>query len=198
MRYPVLTDEQLDEEIKPVLKGLRLGPILRDFFLHWATLGAFIGFGSVWASEKTWAAFHPSSAWIFSVILGSGIAAAGPVLLRIWAIRRYLTRTNAELREQVEKDWSILTRRGWVGRLVRFSLAAAVLVGTSTGLLLSILFPEERFLESTLATIGVVTGMFLVPLVPMVFGGRALLIGKLKRRVEGTLLPKEDPSSDQV
>ena len=133
LRYPVLTNEQLDEEITPVLKGLRPGPILRDFFLHWATLGAFIGFGSVWASEKTWATFHPSNAWILSVILGSGLTAAGPVLLRIWAIRRHLTRTNVELREQVEKDWSILTRRGWVGRLIRYSVAASVMAGTFFG-----------------------------------------------------------------
>ncbi len=198
MKSTALTDQQLDNEIEPVLKALRPAPILKFFFLNWATLGAFIGFGSVWASEKTWATFHPSGAWILSVVLGSGLAAAGPAFVRIWGVRRFLTRTNAELREQVEKDWSILTRRGWVGRLIRFSLAASVLAGTSMGMLLSMGFPEERFLGSTLATIGVMTGLFLVPLLPMAFGGRALLIRQLTRRFEGTLGPGAPPTPNQA
>ena len=125
VRHPVLTDDRLDHEIESVLKALKPTPILRTFFLNWAALGAFIGFGTVWASEETWSTFRPSAAWVLVVVLGSGLSAGGPVLLKIWALRRYLTRTNAELREQIGKDWAILTRRGWAWRLIRFSLAAS-------------------------------------------------------------------------
>jgi len=193
-----LTDQQLENEIEPVLKALRPGPILKLFFLNWAALGAFIGFGSVWPSEKTWDTFQPSTAWILTVVLGSGLSAAGPAVLRIWSIRRFLTRTNKELREQVQKDWSTLTRPGWPGRLIRASLAVSLLAGTSLGMLLSMGFPEERFLGSTVATIGVMTGMFLVPILPMAFGGRALLKIQLTRRFEGTLAPGESPSANRA
>jgi hypothetical protein len=191
LRYPVLREQQLDHEIETVLKALRPTPILKAFFLSWVTLGAFIGFGSVWASAETLSTFHPSAAWILTVVLGSALSAAGPVMIRIWGLRRYLTRTNEELREQLEKDWSVLTRRGWFGRLTRFSLAASAVAGISIGTLLSILFPEDRFLGGTVATIGAMTSMFLVPILPMVFGARALLVRQITRRAEGSLAPED-------
>lgn len=198
MRNPVLTDQRFENEIEPILKALTPAPILWSFFLQWAILGAVIGFGTVWASEIPWSTFHPSTAWVLTVVLGSGLIAGGTALFRIWALRRYLTRTNAELREQVGKDWSILTRRGWAGRLVRFSLAASVVAGASMGTLLSISFPEDRFLGSTLASIGAMTAMFLVPILPMAFGGRALLVRQITRRAEGNVALLEHQSPDQV
>ena len=195
MKYPVLTDEQLTEEIEPALKAFRPAPILWAFFLQWVILGAAIGFGSVWASEIPWSSFHPSAGWLVTVILGSGLAAAGPAMIRIWGLRRYLTRTNEELRQQVERDWSVLTRPGWIGRVVKFSLAASIVGGVSMGTLLSVRFPGDRFLGSTLATIAAMTAMYLVPILPMAIGGRALLVRKITQRVDGDLPVGEGPTS---
>jgi hypothetical protein len=198
LKTAALTDQQLEDQIEPALKALRPGRILKLFFLNWVVMGSFIGFGSVWASEKTWDTFPFSTAWILTVVLGSGLSAAGPALVGILGVRRFLTRTNAELRDQIEKDWSTLTRPGWPGRLIGFSLAVSVVAGTSLGILLSLDSPEERFLGSTVATIGVVSGMFLVSLLPMVFGVRLLLKKQLTRHFEGSLAPGESTSTDRA
>ena len=198
MTEPVLTDQRLAEEIEPVLEAFKPGSILRTFFLQWVILGAFIGFGVVWASEIPWSSFHPSAAWLLTVILGSGTIAGGTALFRIWSVRRYLTRTNDELRGQLSKDWSLLTRPGWVGRIIRYSVAASMVAGVSMGTLLSIRFPGDRFLGSTLATIGAMTMMFLAPMVPVAFGGRALFVRKITQRVEEGLVIGESPSSGET
>lgn len=198
MTQPVLSDQRLTEEIETVLEARKPGPILWAFFLQWVILGVFIGFGAVWASEIPWSTFHPSAAWLLTVVLGSGITAASSALFRIWSVRRYLTRTNAELRDQVSKDWSVLTGPGWVGRVTKFSLGASAVFGASMGTLLSIRFPADRFLGSTFATIAGMAAMFLVPMLPLAFGGRALLVRKITQRVEGNLALEEGSSPKDI
>lgn len=198
MYNPVLTDEQLSAEVEPVLKALRPAPILWAFLIQWVVLAAVIGFGTVWASEVPWSDFHPSLAWILTVVLGPGIISGGSALTRVWAVRRYLTRTTNELREQVSKDWSVLTGPGWFGRMIRFSLAASVVAGGTMGTLLSIRFPGDRFLGSTIATLGAMTGMYLVTIIPLAFGMRSLLVRKIVRRVERDLAPAESPDPREI
>jgi hypothetical protein len=194
MRQLLLSDEQIEGEVEPILKSVRPWPLLRLYLMNWAALGAVIGIGSVLASDKPWSAFEPSARWLMVVALGSGIAALSSPITRLWALRRYLTRTNAELRAQLEKDWSTLTGAGWQGRVIRFSVAASIFFGGVNGTLFSLLFPADRLFGSTLGTIGVMISAFLVSILPMAFGFRALFVRQLKRRVgPGGALPKEIP-----
>jgi len=66
------------------------------------------------------------------------------------------------------------------------------------GILLSIRFPADRFLGSTFATIAGMAAMFLVPMLPLAFGGRALLVRKITQRVEGNLELEEGSSPKEI
>ena len=194
MRQVMLGDPRIEGEIGPVLKAMKPGVLLSSFLVSWVLLGTIVGVASIWGSERPWSESEPSLRWVLVVVLGSGITASGSTILRVWALRRYLTRTNTEIRDQLAKDWSTLTAAGWPLRLVRFSIAASLVFGGVMGTLFSVLFPEELLLGSTLGTIGAMTAMFLVPIVPMTFGFRALLVRQILRPVgpEG-VLPSEIP-----
>ena len=183
MRDISLGDARIDADIEPVVKMMRPAALVRSFVVNWVGLGAIVVSASILGSDKPWSEIVSSARWVLTVVLGPGIAASGSTLLRVWALRRYLTRTNTEIKERVAKDWSTLTRPGWPRRMVGFGVVASLSFGGTMGALFSVLFPGERLLGSTLGTIGAMSAMFLAPVLLMVFGFRWLLVRQTARRV---------------
>jgi hypothetical protein len=81
--------------------------------------------------------------------------------------------------------------------LVGFSIVASVVLGGVMGTLFSFLFPEERLLGGTLGTILAMTALFLVPVLPMTFGLRALIVRRIVRRVGEEGAAGSDPEAVQ-